>query len=446
MDAKTQLDALRRGVVATTTEAELSAKLARGKPLRVKLGVDPTAPDLHLGHTVVLRKLRQFQDLGHRAVLIVGDFTALIGDPSGRDKTRPTLTREAIEANAKTYLDQAAKVLDSSPDRLEVVYNSRWLRPLSFEKLLALCGQVTVARFLERDDFSKRHKEGVPIGLHEFLYPIMQGYDSVEVRADVELGGTDQTFNLMAGRDLQRSHGQEPQVALTLPILVGLDGARKMSKSYGNHIGVSEDPDAQYGKAMSIPDAAMKDWFTLVTGVPLDEAAALCDAAKTHPRAAKDRLAREVVRTYHGEAAASAASERFVTVRKVAASQLAPEQLSGRALIEIVEPGQVKVVLDWGEVAERQLDPQRWLKDADGVPLPQLLLDVGFAESTSKARALISQGGIRINGVKANDVNARVARRGTYRIEIGKKGKIYDVSFADSSEKENLKLGDIPAE
>ncbi len=400
-----QLDVLKRGVVTVTTEPELKAKLERaaktGAPLRVKLGVDPTAPDIHLGHTVVLRKLRQFQDLGHRAVLLIGDYTARVGDPTGREKTRPPLTPEAIEANAKTYLDQAGRVLDMSPDRLELVRNGDWLGPLPFEKLLALAAQVTVARFLERDDFSQRYKKGVAIGLHEFLYPIMQGYDSVAVRADVELGGTDQTFNLLVGRDLQRSHGQEPQVAMTLPILVGLDGERKMSKSYGNHIGVAEDADAQFGKTMSIPDAAMKDWLTLLTAVPLAEIAALADTAKTHPREAKDRLAREVVATFHGAAAAQAASERFAKV------------ISRKELPDVI--------------------PEKTVAAPEGfVTLPHLIKNLGMAASASAARALIAQGAVLIlddSGTeeKVTDVNYRWPAGRKAVLKVGKKGNVFRV-------------------
>lgn len=438
MDPQAQLDALKRGVVATTTEAELLARLGRaaktGRPLRVKLGVDPTAPDIHLGHTVVLRKLRQFQDLGHRAVLLIGDFTALIGDPSGREKTRPPLTPDAIEANAKTYLDQAGKVLDLSPERLEVVRNGAWLRPLLFEKLLGLAAQVTVARFLERDDFSERYQKGAPIGLHEFLYPVMQGYDSVEVRADVELGGTDQTFNLLVGRDLQRAHGQEPQATMTLPILVGLDGVRKMSKSYGNHIGVAEDANSQYGKAMSIPDAAMKDWFTLLTDIPLEEAAALLDSAKTHPRAAKDRLAREIVSAYHGAAAAREASARFekVHVRKIPATKLSESDFTERVVVTIhFEGDSVEVVRHKGSTMERvtlSKPESHAFCDPKGVLLPNLLKELDYAPSTSSARAFIFQGAVKVNDQKVIHVGERLIP-GSYCLEVGKQGIVSRVDI-----------------
>ncbi len=400
MTPQDQLNALKRGVVSVTTEPELKAKLERaaktGTPLRIKLGVDPTAPDIHLGHTVVLRKLRQFQDLGHRAVLLIGDYTARIGDPTGREKTRPPLTPEAIEANAKTYLAQAGRVLDMSPERLELVRNGDWLGPLPFEKLLTLAAHVTVARFLERDDFSQRYKKGVPIGLHEFLYPIMQGYDSVAIRADVELGGTDQTFNLLVGRDLQRAHGQEAQVTMTLPILVGLDGERKMSKSYGNHIGVAEGATDQFGKTMSIPDAAMKDWFTLLTGVPLEEVAALVDPAKTHPREAKDRLGREIAKAFHGDEAARAASEHFAKV------------ISRKELPD--------------DIPDRSVDaPEGFFM------LPNLIKELGLAASASAARALIAQGAVSIGEEKVTDIRYRWEAGRKAVLKVGKKGQIFRV-------------------
>ena len=286
-----QLRDLKRGAAALHSEAELLKRLEEGRPLRVKLGVDPSSPDLHLGHTVVLRKLRQFQDHGHQAVLIIGDFTALVGDPTGRNKTRPQLSPQEVEQNAKTYIDQVGKVLDVP--KLEIVRNSEWLRPLTFFELLGLASRVTVAQFLERDDFTKRHKAGVPIGIHEFLYLIMQAYDSVMVKADVELGGTDQTFNLMVGRDLMRDMDMPPQVALTTPILSGTDGKEKMSKSLGNHIGVTASAYEMYAGVMSIPDGVMREYYTLLTGLPEDEIDRLCN--KTHPKSAKDRLAREIM-------------------------------------------------------------------------------------------------------------------------------------------------------
>jgi tyrosyl-tRNA synthetase len=310
-----QLAIIRRGVDAIVPEDELRKKLAKGKPLRVKLGIDPTGFDVHLGHTVVLRKLRQFQDLGHQVVLIIGTATAAVGDPSGRDKSREALTPEQIEKNAETYLTQIAKVIDVS--KAEVVRNGDWFNRFGFAEMLRLLGHMTMQRMIERDDFAKRLKEGKPIQLHECLYPLLQGHDSVEVRADVELGGTEQLFNLMAGRDLQRAAGQEPQVCLTMPILRGLDGVIKMGKSVGNYIGVGEPAKEQFGKAMSIPDALMSEWFTLLTDRPPDEIARLTNVATNiettmvHPMQAKKSLARDIVTFYYGKDAAIAAQAEW---------------------------------------------------------------------------------------------------------------------------------------
>ncbi|MHC4836557.1 MAG: tyrosine--tRNA ligase, partial [Planctomycetota bacterium] len=272
MDIAEQVKCLKRGTVEVFREEELAARLTeaaqKGTQLRAKLGMDPTAPDIHLGHTVVLRKLRQFQDLGHKAVLIIGDYTARIGDPTGQNTTRPMLTPEDIKQNAQTYFDQAGKILDMSPEKVEVRYNSEWLADMK-----------TVARMLERDTFELRYKKGDPIGVHEFLYPLMQGHDSVAIKSDVELGGTDQTYNNLVGRDLQRLDGQKPQIVITMPILVGLDGVQKMSKSKGNYIGVTDAPSDMFGKTMSIPDELMENYFTLLTDIPADEITILCDAS-----------------------------------------------------------------------------------------------------------------------------------------------------------------------
>jgi tyrosyl-tRNA synthetase len=310
-----QLAVIRRGVDRIVPEDELRKKLATGKPLRVKLGIDPTGFDVHLGHTVVLRKLRQFQDLGHQVVLIIGTATAAVGDPSGRDKSRDALTTEQIEKNAETYLTQIGKVIDVS--KAEVVRNGDWFNRFGFAEMLRLLGQITMQRMLERDDFTKRIKEGTPIYLHECLYPLMQGHDSVEVRADMELGGTEQLFNLMVGRDLQRAAGQEPQVCLTMPILRGLDGVKKMGKSVGNYIGVGEPAKEQFGKAMSIPDDLMQEWFTLLTDHSSDDVRRLTNAAHdptvtmVHPMQAKKALARGIVAFYHGREAAAAAQAEW---------------------------------------------------------------------------------------------------------------------------------------
>jgi len=394
-----QLAALKRGIVTLNTLQELEAKLRRsaeqGKPLRIKLGVDPSAPDIHLGHTVVLRKLRQFQDLGHQAVLIIGDMTALVGDPSGRKKTRPQLTPNEVEVNAKTYLDQVGKIL--SPNRLEVVRNSSWLKPLPFYELIGLAAKMTVARFLERDDFTKRHKEGTPIFLHEFLYLVMQAYDSVIVKADVELGGTDQTFNLMVGRDLMRDLGMEPQVALTCPILPGIHGGAKMSKSLGNYVGVTEAPFEMHSKLMSIPDTLMKEYYTLLTSAPEDEIDTMCDATKTHPKSAKERLARTIVTLYHGEPAAEAAMAEW---RK---------KFSEKAI-----PADIPEV-DISALA------------ADGKASLAKVVAAARRCSSSEARRLIEQGGVELDGKKATDPKAAppLAQLEGRLLKIGKKNEFF---------------------
>ncbi|MCX5685823.1 MAG: tyrosine--tRNA ligase, partial [Planctomycetota bacterium] len=311
-EAKRQLEALRRGAVQIFTEDELLGKLGRaihqGRPLRIKLGMDPTAPDIHLGHTVVMGKMRQFQDLGHKAVLIIGDYTARIGDPTGANHMRPVLSEEQIRANAKTYFEQAGKILDTDPAKLELRYNSEWLAKLTFADVLRLAAHMTVARMLERDTFEKRYKAGDPIGVHEFMYPLMQAHDSVVIQADVELGGTDQTFNCLAGRELMRDAGQPSQIVMTMPLLVGLDGVEKMSKSKGNYVGITDQPQEMFGKLMSIPDSLMENYFTLLTAIPEAEIRWLLKAE--HPRQAKEALARTIVAHYYGpDAAEEAAGE-----------------------------------------------------------------------------------------------------------------------------------------
>ncbi len=394
-EVERQLEAIRRGVVpgGIVTEEELQRKLdhslATGRPLRVKLGVDPTAPDIHLGHTVVLRKLRQFQDLGHIAVLIIGDYTAMVGDPSGRSKTRPQLTYDQVEANAQTYVDQTAHILRR--DRLEVVRNGDWFRRMAFLDILRLAGKITVARMLERDDFAKRHAKGEPISLHECLYCLMQGQDSVEVRADVELGGTDQTFNLLVGRDFQRDAGQEPQVCITTPILPGLDGVEKMSKSLGNHIGVTAPPADMYGKVMSIPDNLMRDYYVLLTSLPLSEVEALLAG---HPRNAKSRLAKEIVAFYHSPDAADAAAEEF-----------------DRVFREHQLPDDIPAV---------QL-PADLLSDPEGVWIVKLLVVSGLTSSSNDARRLIAQGGVTLDGARIADVDARLKLKGGETLRVGKR-------------------------
>ena len=366
-DAAGQLKIIASGVADIVPIEALKAKLTTGRTLTIKLGVDPTAPDLHLGHAVPLRKLRQFQDLGHRVVLIIGDFTALIGDPSGRSTTRPALTPEQIESNATTYIEQAFKVLD--PDKTTMRRNSEWLGPLGFADILRLTSQFTVARILERDDFQKRYREGVGISLHELLYPMAQAYDSVAIEADVELGGTDQLFNLLAGRELMEKMGLEPQVCLTLPLLEGTDGVQKMSKSYGNYIGLTDVPDDMFGKVMSIPDELMIKYYRLCTAVlveEIDSLEAALGSGQEHPNAAKRRLAREIVSLYHGPDAAILAEEAFDRVFK---HREMPEDIA--------------------EVRVQRIDP---------VYLPGLMKDAGLAPTASEARRLIDGGAVRIDG------------------------------------------------
>jgi tyrosyl-tRNA synthetase len=310
-----QISTLRRGADDIITEAELEAKLARGKPMRVKLGIDPTAPDVHLGWAVVLRKLRQFQDFGHTACLIVGDFTAMIGDPTGKSKTRRQLSREEVMGYVERLKPQLFRILD--PDRTQVYYNADWLGKMTFAEVIQLASRYTVARILEREDFANRLANNLPLGMHEILYPLCQGYDSVAIEADVELGGSDQRFNNLVGRDLQREYGQEPQVVFLMPLLIGLDGKEKMSQSLGNYIGINEPPDQMFGKVMSLPDELMRHYFVLCTDVPLEEVEALerdWREGRVNPRDVKRRLAREIVALYHSPDAATHADEEFVRV------------------------------------------------------------------------------------------------------------------------------------
>ncbi|MCL2881924.1 MAG: tyrosine--tRNA ligase [Coriobacteriia bacterium] len=368
-----QLELIQSGTSEIVPLADLKKKLAEGRPLRIKLGVDPTAPDLHLGHAVPLRKLRQFQDLGHVVVLIIGDFTARIGDPSGRNTTRPALTAEQIEENAATYIAQANKILN--PDLTELRRNSEWLGKMDFADVIKLTANFTVARILERDDFAKRIAEQKPISLHELLYPAAQAMDSVAIEADVELGGTDQLFNLLAGRELMEKRGMAPQVCLTLPLLEGLDGVQKMSKSYGNYIGLTDGADDMFGKAMSIPDELMIKYFTLATPLAPAEIgqieAGLTDGSR-HPNAVKRRLAREIVALYHDAAAAEAAEAAFDLVFK---QHEIPEDIPEATVAEVATPGE------------------------DGsIYLPALMLACGLASSASEARRLIDGGGVKLDG------------------------------------------------
>lgn len=396
LPAEEQLHIIASGTDRIVPEDALLEKLKRGKPLNIKLGVDPTAPDIHIGHAVPLRKLRQFQDLGHKVTLIIGDGTALIGDPSGRNSTRPQLSLEQIRENAQTYVDQAFKILD--PEKTDLRYNSEWLLPLNLEDLLQLTSRFTVARILERDDFHKRYTGNQPISVHEFLYPIMQAYDSVCIEADVELGGSDQLFNLLAGRELMEKSSLEPQVCLTLPLLEGTDGVQKMSKSYGNYIGVTDEPADMFGKVMSIPDELMVKYFRLASTLPVDEVDAIeagLAADELHPNTVKRGLARNIVAAYYDEAAAQAAEEQFDLVFK---RHAVPD-----------------------DIPEYQADLTP--NDEGLVYLAKLLADAGLAASVGEARRLIDGGGVKIDGeavpAKRYNVEPSVLQGAT--VQVGKR-------------------------
>jgi tyrosyl-tRNA synthetase len=390
------LKSLKRGTIDLISEEELEGKLRRAKKekraLRVKAGFDPTAPDLHLGHTVLIQKLKHFQEAGHQVVFLIGDFTGMIGDPSGKVETRKPLTREDVERNAQTYRQQIFKILD--PERTEVRFNSEWLSPLSIEEMVRIAGQMTVARMLERDDFRRRYEENRPISIHEFLYPLFQGYDSVVLRADVELGGTDQKFNLLVGRDLQRVWGQEPQIVITTPLLVGLDGVNKMSKSQGNYVGITEEPDTIFGKLMSISDDLMLQYYELLSDISLGEWERLkreiADGSR-HPMEAKLGLSREIVARFHGDSAAKESEEGF---RKRFSRKEFPEdarRVSGSAL-------------------------------AGKTDLTSVVSTVSLSfRSKAAARRLIEQGGLEVNGERASDPFGEILPGGEIRLKIGKK-------------------------
>src|SRR5712692_9360434 len=385
-----QLGRIRRGASEIIVEAELRAKLERSLkarvPLKVKLGLDPTAPDLHLGHTVVLQKLRDFQELGHQVIIIIGDFTGMIGNPSGRSETRKPLTWDEIRENAETYKAQLGKVLDMG--RTMVRFNSEWLGPLSFEQVIRETAHLTVARILQREDFAERYASGRPISLHEFLYPLAQGYDSVALGADVELGGTDQTFNLLVGRDLQRAHGQEPQIALTVPLLEGLDGVQKMSKSLGNYVGINEPPADMYGKLMSISDELMFRYFELVTRVSEEEIQAL---RSLHPMEAKKRLAWTVTAMYHGETGAREGEGHFFRV--VQGKQI-PENVE---ILTIATP-------------------------YAGEPIWKIVVSSGLVATNSEARRQVQQGAVELDGIKVSDPHTQVPVSAIARLlKVGKR-------------------------
>jgi tyrosyl-tRNA synthetase len=385
---------VRRGSQELLVESEFAAKLARSMasatPLRCKLGLDPTAPDIHLGHTVVLNKLRQLQDLGHTVIFLIGDFTSMIGDPSGRNATRPPLTAEQIRVNAVTYFEQAALVLDR--ERTEVRYNSEWSRPLGADGMIRLASSYTLARLLERDDFSKRYAAGQPIAMHELLYPLMQGYDSVALRADLELGGTDQKFNLLVGRELQKHYGQEPQCVLTMPLLEGLDGVEKMSKSKGNYVGISEAPGEMFGKLMSIPDTLMWRYYELLSFRSIEDIAALRRETEggRNPRDAKVALAQEIVARFHSPAAARQALEDFEARFRHGA---VPDQMP-----EMTLP----------------------LAAAAGLGICTLLKQAGLVPSTTEAQRSIEQGAVKVDGQRIDDRSLQLAA-GCYVVQVGKR-------------------------
>jgi tyrosyl-tRNA synthetase len=390
MNFEQQIAELERGAHEVLTPAELVKKLKRGTPLRVKAGFDPTAPDLHLGHTVLLNKMRQFQQLGHEVTFLIGDFTGLIGDPSGRNATRPPLTPEEIQANAATYKAQVFRILDRERTRID--FNSRWLSALTSADMVRLAAHYTVARMLERDDFAKRYKSGQPISIHEFLYPLAQGYDSVAMRADVELGGTDQKFNLLVGRTLQEAYGQEPQVVLTTPLLEGTDGVNKMSKSLGNYIGITEDPDSMFGKVMSISDALMWRYYELLSFRPLAEIARLRREAESgrNPRDIKLELARELTARFHDSAAAERAQRSFIA------------RVSEKAVPDDLPLRSIPV-------------------DGAGLRLANLLKEAGLAASTSEANRKIEEGAVRIDGTKATDRGLTLKAGAEHVFQVGAK-------------------------
>jgi len=371
-DFDSQLAEIKRGAREVLVESELLKKLRKGRPLRIKAGFDPTAPDLHLGHTVLLNKMRQFQELGHEVIFLIGDFTGMIGDPSGKNTTRPTLSPEEVQKNARTYEQQVFKILD--PARTVVDFNSRWFAPMPAARLIEIAGKYNVARMLERDDFSQRHKKGESIALHEFLYPLVQGYDSVALQADVELGGTDQKFNLLVGRHLQEAFGQEPQIVLTMPLLEGLDGVNKMSKSLGNYIAIADPPDMIFGKLMSISDELMWRYFELLSFRPLGEIAALKRrvASGGNPRDIKVELAQEIVARFHGAVAAETALKEFTARFRE-------------------------------KTLPTDLVPQVLYVDACGVRLANVLKEGGLAASTSEANRKIDEGAVRIDGERVTD-------------------------------------------
>ena len=389
MEPEKQLEILKRNVVDLVSEEELLERLKEGRPLRVKLGVDPSRPDLHLGHAVVLRKLRQFQDPGHRVVLIIGDFTARIGDPSGRSVTRPMLTKEEVLENAKTYQEQAFKILD--PEKTELRFNGEWLDKMTFADVIILASKYTVARMLERDDFEKRYKEGIPIAISEFLYPLAQAYDSVAIEADIEMGGTDQYFNLIVGRKIQEEFGQRPQIVMTMPIIEGIDGKLKMSKSYNNYVAFTDPPDEMYGKLMAMPDHLIIKYMRLLTDIAEEEIEEYEKGMREksiNPRDVKMKLAFEITKFFHGEDKAKEAQDRFI---KVFREKEVPEDIPE---------------YEFGE---------------EEIPIVDLLLSVGAASSRSEAKRLINQGGVYVNGERVKDFREILKLDKEIVLKVGKR-------------------------
>ncbi len=394
MSPEQQLELLTRDAVDVVSREELLEKLRRGKPLRIKYGADPSAPDLHLGHSVPLWRLRRFQELGHHIIFIIGDFTGRIGDPSGRSKTRPMLSEEEIRRNAQTYAEQVGKILDLS--KCEIVYNSQWFKEMGAEGLLKLTSHYTVARMLERDDFAKRMAEGNPITILELLYPLIQAYDSVAVRADVEVGGTDQLFNLLVGRDIMRAYGLEPQVVITWPLLVGTDGHEKMSKSLGNYVGITEPPGEMFGKLMSIPDDILPQYLELLLEWPrerVEETVQRMRAGEVNPRDVKEEMAKHIVALYHGQEAAEKAAEEF---RRVFSQRQLPS-----------------------EMPEVEIGPED-MKDGR-IWIVRLVTKAGLASSNSEARRLIRQGGVYLNDERVSDENAEIEVRDGDVVRVGRR-------------------------
>ena len=386
-----QLEIIKRGMVELIDEKELIEKLKKGKPLRVKAGFDPTAPDLHLGHTVLINKLKQFQDLGHEVIFLIGDFTAKIGDPSGRMSTRPPLSDNEIKKNVKTYCDQVFKILDSKKTKID--YNSRWLSQLGTEGLIKLASRMTVARMLERDDFEKRYTSDQPISIHEFFYPLLQGYDSVVLKADVELGGNDQKFNLLMGRQLQKGEGQEPQVILTMPLLLGTDGVQKMSKSYDNYIAIQDTPQDMFGKILSIADDLMWKYYELLSFKPWNDILKMKASVQNgsfHPKAAKVELAKEIVARFHGAAAAKQAEEKFDLV------------FAKKELPDEIEEYRIPI-------------------KGSALGLLGVMCLSGLTKSNTEARTLVNQGGVKVNQEKVTDTKMAFYARGEYVIQAGKR-------------------------